>query len=138
MNQQGSIANTLLDEAKKTYRESPAKTVAGSVILNGIDSTSRRQESIVSMHQVFSDEIDSLEITNQKKSGRCWIFAGMNVLRYHIHKNLGFKDKNFELSQPYLMFYDKLEKANYFLESVIETAAEPKDGRMVMWQFAKA
>ena len=135
MNTNGSIAKPFLQSAQKAYHANPAKNIAGSVILNGIDNTARKQESIISMHQVFSDEIDSLEITNQKKSGRCWIFAGMNVLRYHIHQNLDFKDKNFELSQPYMMFYDKLEKANYFLESVIETAAEPKDGRVVMWQF---
>ena len=125
----------MLNGAKKAYGESPAKKIAGSVILNGINNTSRRQESIVNMHQVFSDEIDTLEITNQKKSGRCWIFAGMNVLRYHLSQTLGLRDKNFELSQPFLMFFDKLEKANYFLETVIETAAEPRDGRMVMWQF---
>jgi bleomycin hydrolase len=136
MNQNGSIAQAMLDEAKQAYKASPVKTIAGSVILNGIDNTSRRQESLIGMRQVFSDEIEPLEITNQKKSGRCWIFAGMNVLRYHINQTLEFKDKNFELSQPYMMFYDKLEKANYFLESVIETAGEPKDGRMVMWQFA--
>ena len=136
MNQNGSIASELLDGAKKAYRANPARNIAGSVIMNGIDSTSRKQESLVNMHQVFSDEIEPLEITDQKKSGRCWIFAGMNLLRYHINQNLGFKNKNFELSQPYMMFYDKLEKANYFLESVIETAGEPKDGRMVMWQFA--
>ena len=135
MNQNGSIGRTLLDGAKQAYDMSPAKRIAGSVILNGIDNTSRKQESLIGMRQMFSDEIEPLEITNQKKSGRCWIFAGMNVLRYHINQNLGFKEKNFELSQPYMMFYDKLEKANYFLESVIETASDPKDGRMVMWQF---
>ena len=135
MKANGMISKALLHAAKQAYDTNPAKNIAGSVILNGIDSTARKQESIISMHQVFSDEIEHLDITNQKKSGRCWIFAGMNVLRYHMNETLGFKDKNFELSQPYLMFYDKLEKANYFLESVIETAAEPKGGRMVMWQF---
>jgi len=135
MNKNGMISTEFLKKAKQAYGQNPAKTIAGSVILNGINNTARKQESVISMHQVFSDEIDTLEITNQKKSGRCWIFAGMNVLRYHINQKLGFKNKNFELSQPYMMFYDKLEKANYFLESVIETASEPKDGRVVMWLF---
>ena len=135
MNQNGLISNKFLQSAKQAYEGSPVKTIAGSVFQNGIDNTSRTQRSQVNMAQVFSNEIDVLDITNQKKSGRCWIFAGMNVLRYHLNRNLKFKDKNFELSQPYMMFYDKLEKANYFLETVIETAAEEKDSRTVMWQF---
>ena len=135
MNENGKLSQAFLTEAKQAYQNNPAKIVANSVILNGIDASARRQTSVISMQQVFSDEIETLDITNQKKSGRCWIFAGMNVLRYHMNRKLGFKNKNFELSQPYLMFYDKLEKANYFLESVIETAAEPKDSRIVMWQF---
>lgn len=135
MNTNGQISSDFLTKAEQAYNHNPAKIVAGSVIQNGIDAAARSQQSLVQMQQVFSDEIDTLDITNQKKSGRCWIFAGMNVLRYHMNQTLGFKSKNFELSQPYLMFYDKLEKANYFLESVIETAAEPKDSRMVMWQF---
>lgn len=136
MNSNGLISKAFLQGAKQAYDESPVKTIAGSVFQNGIDNTSRRRESQVNMAQVFSDEIETLDITNQKKSGRCWIFAGMNVLRYHLNQSLGFRNKNFELSQPYLMFYDKLEKANYFLESVIETAGQPKDGRVVMWLFA--
>lgn len=136
MNNNGFLSEEFLTDAKSAYRKNPAKVVAGSVILNGIDHSARRQASVVEMYQVFSDEIETLDITNQKKSGRCWIFAGMNVLRYHLNQKLEFKNKNFELSQPYLMFYDKLEKANYFLESVIETAGEEKDSRMVMWQFA--
>ena len=136
MNSNGQISREFLQSAKQAYSENPAKNIAGSIIQNGIDNTARQQKSQIDMVQVFSDEIDTLDITNQKKSGRCWIFAGMNVLRYHMNKTLKFKNRNFELSQPYMMFYDKLEKANYFLESVIETADEPKDGRVVMWQFA--
>ncbi len=135
MNTNGNISNEFLTKAEQAYSHNPSRIVAGSVIQNGIDAAARNQQSLVQMQQVFSDEIDTLDITNQKKSGRCWIFAGMNVLRYHMNKTLGFKDKNFQLSQPYLMFFDKLEKANYFLESVIETAGEAKDSRMVMWQF---
>jgi bleomycin hydrolase len=77
-----------------------------------------------------------MDITSQHKSGRCWIFAGMNVMRYALRKKCGLRDKNFELSQSYMMFWDKLEKGNYFLESVIDTAGEDKSSRLVMWLFA--
>jgi len=68
-------------------------------------------------------------VTNQKSSGRCWLFATTNVLRYNIMKTLKLKD--FQLSQSYLFFWDKLNKANYFLELSIEHADTPIDDRLV-------
>lgn len=68
-------------------------------------------------------------ITNQRSSGRCWIFAATNVFRIAIMKahNLA----SFELSQSYLFFWDKVEKANYFLETILDTASEDLDGRLI-------
>ncbi len=77
----------------------------------------------------FSNKIDIKGITNQKSTGRCWMFAGYNVLRFHVIKK--FKLNKFELSQNYGMFYDKLEKANLFLEGIIETAKNPLLSREV-------
>ncbi|MFC2496181.1 MAG: C1 family peptidase, partial [Scardovia wiggsiae] len=65
----------------------------------------------------YSTDLVSDEVTNQKHSGRCWMFAGLNVLRFHLEKKLNVE--NFELSQNFLYFYDKLEKSNYFYENVI-------------------
>ena len=81
------------------------------------------------MRQKFSLEIPTMEVTNQKSSGRCWLFAAANVLRERIaaRENL---DK-FELSQSHLAFWDKFERANYFLESILETAHLPADDRTV-------
>lgn len=70
---------------------------------------------------------------NQKKSGRCWIFATSNVLRAHVIKNYNLKDDKFQLSQTYLFFYDKLEKANNLLENIIDTADESLDSRLVQF-----
>lgn len=67
----------------------------------------------------FSKEIKTSKVTSQNSSGRCWLFAGLNLFRHEIEKKLDIKE--FELSQSYLMFYDKLEKANYFLESILDT-----------------
>lgn len=68
-------------------------------------------------------------ITNQRASGRCWLFATTNVLRVPIMRRYNLKD--FELSQAYLFFWDKLEKANYFLEQILDTANEALDGRLL-------
>ena len=79
----------------------------------------------------FSVDIETMKATNQKSSGRCWLFAAANVLREAIAKELKLKD--FELSQSYLAFWDKFERANYYLESVIDTAFLPADDRTVAY-----
>ena len=71
------------------------------------------------------------EVTNQKSSGRCWGFAGLNLMRIAVCKKYNLK--NFEFSQNYFMFCDKLEKSNYFLENIIATLDEPFDSRLMMW-----
>ena len=70
-----------------------------------------------------------MKVTNQRSSGRCWIFAATNVFRIAIMQK--YNIKNFELSQAYLFFWDKVEKANYFLEAVVKTANEDVTGRLV-------
>ena len=81
------------------------------------------------MRQKFSLEIPTMDVTNQKSSGRCWLFAAANVLRERIAKEKNLE--NFELSQSHLAFWDKFERANYFLESILETASLPADDRVV-------
>ena len=70
-----------------------------------------------------------MDITDQKSSGRCWLFAATNVLREHVAKQLNVEQ--FELSQAYLAFWDKFERCNYFLESILLTADRPTDDREV-------
>ena len=81
----------------------------------------------------FSYQVNTKGITNQKQSGRCWLFTGLNVLRSQaINKhNL----PKWELSQVYLFFFDQLEKSNLFLQGVIDTADKPFDDRFVDWLF---
>ncbi|TAQ83317.1 hypothetical protein B7494_g8358 [Chlorociboria aeruginascens] len=81
--------------------------------------------------QIFSVKIpfEGAPITNQRSSGRCWLFASTNVFRVALMKRHNL-DK-FELSQAYLFFYDKLEKANFFLEQILDTASEDLDNRLV-------
>ena len=79
----------------------------------------------------FSEQISGeMKITNQKSSGRCWGYAGLNLFRIYLGRKHGLR--NFEFSQTYFMFWDKLEKSNYFLNSIIDTAQESWDSRLIM------
>src|SRR6056297_4344706 len=109
------------------------KVIADAVIKNGLNDVAMNHESIANMHYDFSKEIDVGKVTNQQKSGRCWMFAALNNIRYSISKDLNIKDHDFELSEAYTMFWDKLEKANYFLENIITTVELELDSRRVMW-----
>ncbi|KAF2749374.1 bleomycin hydrolase [Sporormia fimetaria CBS 119925] len=73
--------------------------------------------------------IEGSPVTNQAASGRCWLFASTNVFRIAIMKK--YRLKTFQLSQSYLFYWDKIEKANYFLENIIDTAKEDIDGRLI-------
>lgn len=110
-----------------------SEIIANAVIKNGINDTALNNESVKNMHYNFSEDIDVGKVTNQEKSGRCWMFAALNNIRYSISKDLNIKDHDFELSQSYTMFWDKLEKSNYFLENIISTVELELDSRRVMW-----
>ncbi|PUU95396.1 aminopeptidase C [Halanaerobium sp.] len=123
-----------LDKFKKKFKaRENSEIIANAVIKNGINDTALNNESVKKMHYDFSEEIDVGKVTNQEKSGRCWMFAALNNIRYSISKDLNIKDHDFELSQAYTMFWDKLEKANYFLENIISTVELDLDSRRVMW-----
>ena len=79
-------------------------------------------------------QLEGAPITNQRSSGRCWLFAATNVFRVAIMRRYNLKE--FELSQSYLFFWDKLEKANYFLEQILDTTDEELDGRLVQTLMA--
>lgn len=84
---------------------------------------------VTSIDHTVSNQLTDRKVTNQEKSGRCWLFAGLNLLRTGAAQRLGLKD--FQFSQNHLLFWDKLEKANHFLEAVIDTAGRDVDDRTV-------
>ena len=88
-----------------------------AVVNNGIDKSAVNYSEVRRARHNYSITIETGDITNQKQSGRCWMFAGLNFLRLEVMKNLNMK--TIELSQSYPLFYDKLEKSNYFLENII-------------------
>jgi len=113
------------------------RTSLSRTILNHTDIPTAllsRKVQVADAH-VFNTRLPyvATPITNQRSSGRCWLFASTNVIRYDISQKLKLKD--FQLSQSYLFFYDKLEKSNYFLELAIETAGESLEDRLVNHLF---
>jgi bleomycin hydrolase len=95
----------------------------------GVDQVALDHEVAVGTGLTMSHRIDDWKATDQKKTGRCWLFAALNLMRPGAAARLGLKE--FEFSQNHAMYWDKLERANYFLESIIATAGLPIDDRLV-------
>ncbi|KRM60417.1 cysteine aminopeptidase [Paucilactobacillus vaccinostercus DSM 20634] len=102
-----------------------------TVTKNGILASSYDWHAVSESTPVFSIDLDTGDVANQKQSGRCWMFAALNTMRHDMANRLGLK--KFELSQAYTFFWDKFEKANYFYENVLKTADQPADSREVAW-----
>ena len=121
-----------IEEMKQNFVSSPKNLIAmNAVSNNSLTSVALNRDFFSKYNHVFSHEIKTMKITNQKHSGRCWMFAGLNVFRNIVAKKMNVEQ--FELSQSYGMFWDKLEKANYFLESIVETVKEDLHSRLVSW-----
>ncbi|MCF2707210.1 C1 family peptidase [Arcanobacterium haemolyticum] len=102
-----------------------ARVVGNAVATTDVEKLSLDRTVLTSIDSSVSDLIPDAEITDQKHSGRCWAFAGLNVLRAAIIKEL--KLETFEFSQSFVYFYDKIEKANTFLNHVVEDAEAGAD-----------
>ncbi|MDC7126297.1 MAG: C1 family peptidase [Spirochaetales bacterium] len=111
------------DKNKSNY------TAMNAVAKNGIKNACERYDAKANLPYSFNIEIDTGKIKNQKKSGRCWMFAALNAMSYEVMEELNLDD--FELSQSYPLFWDKLEKSNYFLEAIIDTAETERDSRLI-------
>ncbi|WP_371261635.1 aminopeptidase C [Alkalibacterium sp. 20] len=105
------------------------KAVQNAIAKVGINKSSVDNNMTRRHNFVFSHETEKGEITNQKSSGRCWMFAALNTARIDTMEKLNVK--TFEFSENYTLFWDKLEKSNYFLDSIIETVDEPLNSRLV-------
>lgn len=100
-----------------------------AVVNNGVQKASFNGEGIRDLNRTFSIEIPTDNVTDQKQSGRCWLFAALNVLRHKFAKQ--YHTKNFTFSQSYLFFWDRIERANIFFNHILETADKPVDDRTV-------
>ncbi|MDY0396140.1 aminopeptidase C [Virgibacillus halophilus] len=126
------ISEDMVNNFSQAVHEKPENDViAHAIRKNGLQATTQNAASSVAMNHVFSNEIDTGKVSNQEQSGRCWMFAALNTFTHKLSS--AFQLKDFELSQNYVNFWDKFEKANYFYENILETAAEPLEGRLVSW-----
>ena len=124
------IETAQLESFEKDFAADSAKQVAQlAVTTNGVNKSATNPFVQREDRHQFSIQLETGKITNQKSSGRCWMFAALNTMRVEIMCKLNLE--HFELSQNYTLFYDKLEKANYFLESILDTLEEPTNGRLI-------
>ena len=125
-----AISAEKLDAWSKAYAGSAERQLATLAFAKtDLNDAAYSVRDAFAMTQKFSIDIPTLPATDQQRSGRCWLFAATNVLRERVAKTLDLED--FQLSQSYLAFWDKFERCNFFLESILETAELPTDDRNV-------
>src|ERR1700756_2344965 len=132
-----TLAAADLERLRKDFSANPVYRLAQNAVTRvTVDDVTINREIVSSIDHSVSTTLDDWKVTNQERSGRCWLFAGLNLLRVGVMRNTGLKE--FEFSQNYVMFWDKLERANYFLEAIIETADRDLDDRTVAYLLESA
>ena len=129
----GEALNTLRSEFDA---DGTSRLAMNAVTAAGIDKVARNYDRARLLQRRFSTTVDNGEATHQDRSGRCWLFSSLNVARFIAKKNMNLKE--FEFSQNYAMYYDKLERVNYFLKDVaaLVEAGEPADSRLIQHLLA--
>lgn len=130
----GGISPEMMTTIKSAYKNTPAdRAIRNAITANDINSLARNLDARRPVSSEFSHRVPSKGITNQRSSGRCWLFTGLNVLRAQMMTEHDLPMT--ELSQNYNFFFDQLEKANLFLQGVIDTSDRPMDDKTVDWLF---
>lgn len=114
-------------DSQPSYRQAMNAVCAASV-----QKAALNRKVVTELDHSFSVHLKENPATSQKSSGRCWMFAALNTFRSKAQKALNI-EPGFEFSQNYSMFWDKLEKANYFLENILATTSEPVGSRLLDW-----
>ena len=130
----GGITKQMLQQIEKQNVPTASdRALRNALAANAIDALAKNQQNAGALDTYFNIETKKQSITNQKSSGRCWMFSGMNVLRANFAKRTDSLKVTF--SQDYLFFYDQLEKANLMLQGVIDTGKKPIDDQRVQFFF---
>lgn len=130
----GGISEKMLSDIQKEKQlQASDKALMNAIAGNAIDNLAKNHQNDKALDTYFSIETKRQSITDQKSSGRCWMFSGMNVLRSDF--NLRTDSLVVEFSQAYLFFWDQLEKANLMLQGCIDTAKKPIDDQRVQFFF---
>jgi len=132
--QTGAITSEMLTRFEKTIAADATIPAAQNAVTNNdIKKVALNRSLIGTLDHHFAHTIKTSGITDQKSSGRCWLFSSLNVIRPKVIKK--YDMKSFGFSQNYLFFYDQLEKANLFLTAIVQTREKPIDDRTVDWLF---
>ena len=130
----GGISAAMLEEISSSYAgDADDKAIRNALAVTPIPTLATNAENAAMIDTHFSDRVRTKGITDQQSSGRCWLFTGLNVLRAKMIDKYDLP--GMEFSQNYLFFYDQLEKANLFLQGVIDTKDLPFEDRKVDWLF---
>ena len=126
----GALTRDSVAGFRESFDADPNKKLVQNVVTqHDVNDIALSRSIVTESPHSFSIVLDDWGVTNQARSGRCWMFAGLNLCRVDTRNVLNVKE--FEFSQNYLMFWDKLERANFVLEAIIETAGRPVDDRTV-------
>jgi len=132
---EGGISAEMLAEISKGYEgDADDRAIRNALAGSSIATLSVNADNAAMIDTHFSDRVKTKGITDQQSSGRCWLFTGLNVLRAKMIAKYDLP--GMEFSQNYLFFYDQLEKANLFLQGVIDTKDLPFEDRKVDWLFS--
>ena len=125
-----TITRKQVVELRKGFAANPSNKVAQNAVTNvQLPDLTLDRNLVQNMDSSFSTKLDDWKVTAQMKSGRCWLFATLNLFRVGAMKKMNLK--NFEFSQAHIHFWDKFERANHLLEAIIETADRPVDDRTI-------
>ena len=131
----GGITPEMMQQMKKSYGSNASdKALRNILVTNSPAKLALNYENAGAFDSHFSNKVESKAITDQKSSGRCWMFTGMNVLRNKAIRQHKLP-ADFQFSQAYTFFYDQLEKSNLFLQAVIDTYKKDFSDKEVEWLF---
>jgi len=135
--QNGNISESMLKDFRENVEKNQkVEALQNAASNNEIKKLALDRDNRGTIDNHFTHRIETKGITDQKSSGRCWLFTGLNIMRPKVIEKYNLKE--FDFSQNYSFFYDQLEKSNLFLEGIIETADNSLDDRKVEWLFDHA
>ena len=132
--QGGAVSDEQLSQLRAAFEQEATSRIAqNAVTQTDINEVALNRSVVTDTDFTFSTLLDDWEVTNQKQSGRCWMFAALNLMRVGAMKAMNLS--KFEFSQNYMFFWDKFERANYFFEQIIDTADRDVDDRTVAFML---
>lgn len=131
----GGITPEMLSKIKSGYQNTPEnKALRNAIVANDINKLAANADNSTAFDDHFSNKVNSKAVTDQKSSGRCWMFTGMNVMRSKAIAKHNLP-ADFQFSQAYTFFWDQLEKSNLFLQAILDHRVRSMEDKYVEWLF---